>query len=382
MKPIYLDNAASMPISKRVNREMSNASEKFYANPFSLHSLGLRALKVLNESRKELALELGVKVEEIILTSGGTESNAMAIFGTAMIKKIEGKNKILISSIEHSSVYENAKKLEQWGFIVKEIPVTENQGLDFDVLEKELDNSVTILSVMSVNSDAGIINDISRVAKLCKQRGVLLHVDHLQGFGKFILQPKALGIDLLSADAHKIGGPKGIGLLYVRGGLSIEPLFRGGEKENILRPGTANVVGAVGFAAALKEYKKIDWKKVKSSRDLLEEELEKLGARVTAKNLPRVVTHLHVCFKGIAGEELVNYLSTKEVYCATGSACDSEKKEKRILERLGIPEEYSHGAIRFSLARPLQRKEVLRVVKEVKSFLNKFKHRKAMLFVA
>jgi cysteine desulfurase len=374
MKPIYLDNAASTPMSKKVIKEVSDANTEYYANPFSMHAQGQLALKALNNARKELAMELGVKSEEIIFTSGGTESNALALIGVAQRKKKEGKSKIIISSIEHTSVYENAKQLGQLGFTVCEIPISEDKGLDFNILEKELDNSVAIVSIMSVNSDTGIINDIARVAKICKSLGIILHVDHSQGFGKLALQPKTLGIDLLTADAHKLGGPKGIGLLYVRTGLEIEPLFKGGGKEQTLRPGTENVPGAMGFAAALKEQKKIDWKKVEKARDSLEIELEKIGGRITAKKLRRAATHIHVCFQKTQGEELANYLSTKEIYCSTGSACDSNKKEKRILENLGVPGQYVQGAIRFSLAQPITAGEVKRVAKEVKTFLNRFKN--------
>lgn len=373
MKGIYLDNAASMPMPKGAIKKISEANAKFYANPFSLHAEGINALKALTEAKKILASEMGVRVEEITLTSGGTESNAMAILGVARAQKSHGKRKILISSIEHSSAYENAKKLESEGFIVKEIPVSENEGLDISYLEREADASVAIVSIMSVNSDTGMINDIPGIAKVCKQKGAILHIDHSQGFGKIALQPKSLGVDLLTADAHKIGGPKGIGFLYAREGLAIEPLFRGGEKKGARRAGTENTAGAIGFAAALKEYKKTRWKSVEASRNALQEELENLGARITAKNARRAPTHLHVCFGGLNGEEIANYLSTKQVYCSTGSACDSDKEEKRILDNLGIPAEYLQGALRFTLARPLAKKEINKVTREIKTFLNRFK---------
>ncbi|HVY01456.1 MAG TPA: aminotransferase class V-fold PLP-dependent enzyme, partial [Candidatus Nanoarchaeia archaeon] len=215
---IYLDNAASVPMSEKVIRKISKASREYYANPSSLHSLGLKARRALENARKEIAKEIGAKAEEIVFTSGSTESNALAIFGAAREKKKNGKNKIIISSLEHSTIYENARALEKEGFILKEIPANE-EGLDLECLSKELDDKTALVSVSSIVSEVGIINDISRIAKECKRKNVLLHVDHTQGFGKINMQVKNVGIDLLSADAHKVGGPRGIGLLYVRNGV-------------------------------------------------------------------------------------------------------------------------------------------------------------------
>lgn len=362
MKAIYLDNAASMPMFESVIKEVAKISKQYYANPFSSHSKGLEARRVLIKAKQELAKELGVKEEEIILTSGSTESNSLALLKIARQKRKEGKNKIIISSIEHGSVYENAKNLEKEGFTVKEIPVNENSGLDIGFLQGEIDDKTALVSIISVNSDIGIINDIPKIAKICKERNVILHVDHTQGFGKTNMQPSNLGVSLLSADAQKIGGPRGIGLLYVKTGLDISRL------------GTPNVSGAAGFFKALKEYKKINWKNVEKTRQIFEKELENIGGRITAKSLHKAQTHIHVCFKDVDGNNLVNYLSTKGIYCSTGSACDSNNKDKRILNNLGVPKEFQTGAIRFSLSKPLTKKEIDYIVKEIKSYLNRFKN--------
>lgn len=368
---IYLDNAASTKMHENVIKKIAKASKEYYANPYSIHALGLKSRKALEDSRKELAKEIGARAEEVIFTSGGTESNALAIIGAAREKKKNGKNKIMISCLEHSSVYENAKALEKEGFIVKEVPANEEEGLDLKFLFEELDDKTALVSISSIISEVGIINDISRIAKECKRKNVLLHVDNTQGFGKINMQVKNIGIDLLTADAHKIGGPKGIGFLYVRNGVNVAPLFFGAEKERILRPGTGNVIGAIGFVAALKEYKKINWESIEKNKAILEKGIEKIGGRITAKNIQRAKGHLHVCFKNKEGEEIVSYLSTKKIYCSTGSACNFTNKEKRILFALGIPEDYRRGALRFTFAEEISEKNIRKVLTELKNSLSK-----------
>ena len=371
MKEIYLDNAATTAVNKTAMEAMALYLDKEYGNPSSNHSLGLKARKTMENARKEIAKEIFVKPEEIIFTSTGTESNAIALLGVARASK---KRKVIISSIEHSSIYENAQILRKEGFEVVEIPVSEKNGLDFSKLEKEIDSKTALVSIMHANSETGIINEIGRIGKICKEKNVLFHTDALQSFGKLRIQVKSLGIDLLSAASHKIGGPKGAAFLYIRNGIDIKPLYSGGGQEFGLRSGTQNVPAIVGFVVALKEYKKTDWTEVEKIRNVLEKRLEELGGRITGKRLNRLPTHIHVCFKKINGDEIVNYLSTKGIYCSTGSACDSNKKERRILDNLGISKEYAKGVVRFSLGAETTKKDIETTIKEVKNFLNRFKN--------
>ena len=372
MKKIYLDNASTTNVSKAIIAKIKPLLDLQFGNPSSKHFLGIEAKKEVDSARKTLAEEIGVKPYEIIFTSSGTEANALAILGVA---RASGKKRIIISSIEHSSVYENAKLLEKEGFEVIEIPFLEKKGLDLEFLKKNIDNKTALVSVVHVNSDVGIVNDIRKIAKICNDKKVPFHADALQSFGKMKIQAKNIGIDLLSASGHKIGGPKGSAFLYVREGINIEPIFSGGKQEKGLFSGTQNVPSIVGFAEALKEYRRVDWKNIGRVRDFAEIELEKIGAKITCKNIDRGQTHIHVCFPGIDSEQLVNYLSTKGIYVSTGSACDSNKEDSRVLDKIGVEKSLQRGALRITLGKSTKKSDLTYLIVSVKNYLNRFKKR-------
>jgi len=366
-KIIYLDNSATTAVYHRAVRAMNEVFLKNYGNPSSMHEMGEKAGKILDEARKKLALEIGAKESEIIFTSGASEANNFALFGIAENPK---KKKIVISSIEHASVYEPAKFLEKKGFHVAEIPVSMEGLIDLNALEKEIDNECAIVSIMHANNEIGVLQDLRKIGEMCQRKKVLFHTDAVQSYGKERINVKEMGIDLLSASSHKIGGPKGIGFLYAKNGIKINPMILGGGQEAGRRGGTENVSGAVGFAAALDITKKSDKDKTKKLRDYFMEELEKIGGKINGSRKKRLWNNVHVSFP-IDAEMLVLRLSQKGIMCSTQSAC-SEKREKesRTLSAIGLDENEKKGSVRFTLNESTSRKDINFVVEEIKKFLN------------
>lgn len=374
MKNIYLDNAATTRVYPAVVKEMEKFMLFEYGNASSLHELGENALEAITGVRRKIARELNAKPEEIYFTSGGTESDNLALMGVAKANKNVKKNKIIISSIEHPAVYETAIQLERLGYHLIKIPVDVNGLIDINRLEREVDNSTLIVSVMHVNNIFGVIQDVEKIGQVCKRNGCLFHTDAVQSFGKVEIDVKRMDIDLLSASAHKIGGPKGIGILYVREGVSIEPIVYGGGQEKGLRSGTENVAGIIGLGKALEIIRKVDKKKITKIRDKLIDELEKIGGVVNGSRLNRVYNNVHVSFSGIDARTLVSFLSEKGIFVSAGSACDSKKeKEDYVLKAIGLGKKDMDGSIRITLNEDLKEKDIRSVVNEIDKAVKKLK---------
>jgi cysteine desulfurase len=367
MREIYLDNSATTRIEKEVVREMEKFFIEEYGNPSSLHGKGEEARKAIDEVRRKIALEIGCKTHEIIFTSGATESNNLALQG---VIKNSGKRKIIISAIEHPSVSEVCDNLGKEGLEVVRIGVDSEGIVRIDELEKEIDEKTGMVSVMYVNNVFGTIQDIRKIGKLCKERNVLFHTDAVQGFGKLKIDVNSMNVDLLSASGHKIGGPKGVGFLYVREGVEIKPIVYGGGQERGLRSGTENVPGIVGMGKALEIYKKKDWKEVERIRNLFIEELEKIGGKVNGIKENRICNNVHVSFKNLDAEDIIMRLSSIGIYVSAGSACDSKKqKEDLVLKAIGLSEDEAGGSIRISLSDGVSDGDVNYVVGKIKELL-------------
>jgi len=353
MKEIFLDYASTSPVFKEVIKVMKGYMEEDFGNPSSLHFKGERAFNAMSESRKKIALELGCKPEEIIFTSGATESNNLAL---------NTNKKILIAKTEHPSVYESAINKN-----CKIIPVDKEGFVDLNFIKKEA-NENSLVSVMQVNNIFGTIQDIKKIAKICKERGALFHTDCVQSFGKLKLDIK--DIDMLSASAHKIGGPKGIGFLYVKKGVNVNPILLGGGQEKNLRSGTENIAGIIGFVKALEIYKKTDFKKIEKFKNRIITEIKKIG-KINGSEENRIFNNIHASFPGIDREELVLKLSSKGIYVSTGSACDSKKKKEDIvLEALGLKEERINSGIRITLGPGNTEKDIDIFLKELKKLVS------------
>lgn len=367
MKELYLDAAATTPVSSQVVNAMKPFFMTSYGNPSSPHVLGEQALKALNDARTHLARELNAKPHELIFTSGSTESNNLALFGLAHNAK---KKKIIVSAIEHASIMKPCDYLASWGYTIVKIPVNSEGFVDLVRIEKEIDDNTLLVSIMHANNVVGTLQDIEAIGTLCRKKGTLLHTDAAQSFGKMTIDVRAMNIDLLSASAHKIGGPKGIGMLYVREGINLGAVMFGGGQERGVRSGTENVSGAVGFAAALAEVKKKNWKKIAQSRDALMNELEKIEGIISGSRVYRLANNVHVSFPNVNAELLVTRLSQKGIYVSTGSACETHgEKEDHVLRALWLGKKEIESSIRISLWEALSQNEIKRIVKEIRASL-------------
>ncbi len=358
MKHLYFDESATTSVNPNVMKAMMPYFSEEYGNPSSPHAMGAKAKDAVNEARTKLAKEINAKPREIYFTSGATESNNWVFQGLVRAKNNKYKKKIIISAIEHASVIEPCAALEKGGYHVVRIPVNKDGIVKYDILEREIDDKTLLVSVMHVNNVIGTVQDIEAIGRICRKKGVLFHNDASQSFGKLVIDVRKMNIDLLSASAHKIGGAKGIGLLYVREGIAIEPLIYGGGQERDMRGGTENVAGAAGFAAALEEIKKVNQNKIRVLRDYIMQEIEKIGGAINGSRPARLYNNVHASFKGVDGGTLAEFLSQRGIYVSTGSACDSRKeKEGYVLRAIGLNKELMNSSIRITLPSDVTKKE-------------------------
>jgi len=367
-KTIYLDNGSTTKVHKEAAKEMEKFFFEKYGNPSSSHAMGDAARKALIEAKKRIASEIGAKPWEIIFISGGTEANNFALFGLA--KANSKKRKIIISSIEHSSIYEPSMDLKKRGYEIIEIPVNNAGLLDINYLERVIDSEVLLVSIIHANNEIGVIQDIKRIGEICRQRGALFHTDAVQSFGKIPLNVKEMNIGLLSASAHKIGGPKGVGFLYAREDVRIEPLIIGGGQEAGRRGGTENIPAIAGFSKALEITKKIDKNKIREIRDYFLDELEKIGGKINGSREERIYNNINISFLGKDAENMAMALSEKGIMCSTKSAClEKQKKENRVLKALGLSQKEAGGSLRFALNEEITKRDIDYVVEEIRKLI-------------
>lgn len=381
-REIYLDNSATTRQLASVTGEMTRIYKYVYGNPSSLHRLGLEAEKEMKKARKTIAGSIGASPEEILFTSGGTEANNTALKGYFAANKRAGKH-IIISAVEHPSVSETARALENDGYRVSYAPVNGSGVVDLAALEAMIQPDTAMISVMLVNSETGAIQNIKEIAAMLKRlgRGIVLHTDAVQAFGKIKINVKELGTDLLSASGHKIHGPRGVGFLYVKKGIRIAPLMSGGGQENGLRSGTENLAAICGLATAAEEAcRSIETalEHVHGLRTLLLDTLaDRLGDKFAvltdpAVSLPYIV---NLSFAPLRAEVVLHSLESKNVFVSVGSACSSHKKNRsEVLTAMGISPRVIDGAVRISFSRFTEKEDILlacdaiyRTVKELKT---------------
>lgn len=370
---VYLDNSATTRQYDEVTRKMKEAMDDFYGNPSALHSLGLASEKKIRAARQNLASALGAKEEEIVFTSGGTESDNMALYGIAQAKKREGK-KIITSKVEHPAVLEACKVLEKEGFDVTYIGVDDQCRLDTTQLRAAIDDQTTLISIMAVNNETGTIMPIEEIGRL-KGRAVF-HTDAVQGFGKVNL--KNTRADLISVSAHKIHGPKGIGALYIKKGVNLPAFIVGGGQERHMRSGTENVPGIIGFGAACQiAMSDIDGRmeKMAAARNYL---LAGICDQISdiRVNSPEdgAASVLNISFLGTRGEVLLHTLEQDQIFVSTGSACSSNKKGgSHVLAAMGLSDKEIEGAIRFSFNEFNTTEEMDYVIDKVKTAVERFR---------
>ena len=369
---LYLDTAATTPIYPAVIAEMNPIIKNNYGNPSSIHFQGEQTRKLLEESRKKIALSINANPEEIYFVSGGTEANNLALQGLAIANP--EKKKIIVSAIEHASVLEVCNSLKKWGYQIVKIPVDKSGTIDFNDLKREIDDNTLLVSIMHVNNEIGVIQDIEKIGAICKTHKAFFHTDAVQSFGKEKIDVKRMQLSLISASAHKIGGPKGIGFLYVNQNVKISPIIHGGGQERGIRSGTENVPSIAGFSKALELIEKTNKIKIKKIRGKLIQGLDKIGGKINGSLEKRIYNNINVSFSGIDGETAVIFLSERGIYVSTGSACSGRaSKESHVLKALGLKEEEIKGSIRLTFDDSIKEKDARLIINEIDKVVKKLR---------
>jgi cysteine desulfurase len=372
----YFDNSATTRCSRPVAELMQQILMEDYGNPSSLHMKGVVAEKYIKTATEQIARALKVAEKEIIFTSGGTESNNLALIGTALANARAGKH-IITSSIEHASVYNPLIFLEEMGYEVTYLPVDHRGVISLDALEQALRPDTILVSLMQVNNEIGTIEPIEAAAKLIHEKNpkTLIHVDAIQSFGKLRIYPRRLGIDMLSVSGHKIHGPKGIGFLYVKEKTKIKPIIHGGGQQKNMRSGTENVAGIAGLGLAVELlYTDFDEKidRLYELREYLKAGMQALEGTVVngAEGRDAAPHILSVSFEGIRAEVLLHALEEQHIYVSTGSACSSNHPAiSGTLKAIGVAQDLLDSTIRFSLSVDSTKEEADYVLETLKTLL-------------
>ncbi len=370
---IYLDNAATTRPYERVVNRVTDVLTNSFGNPSSLHRLGMEAEDIIKEARKTVAASIGAKEGEIFFTPSGTLANNTAILGYLRRNKHKG-NKILISMVEHASVYNVGKQLEKEGYRVEWIPIV-NAEPDWNFLEEHLDGDVALCSMMAVNNETGTVFDIKRIKQMMSVQSpdAVLHSDCIQAYGKLDIHVRDFGADMMSFSGHKIGAPKGIGALYVKKGILLESLYFGGGQEENLFSGTENVANIAAFSEAVKIFKEErPIEKVKELSDLFLDTLSEEIA-VNSRNTLGTIVNISV---NLRSEIVLHMLESEGIYVSSGSAC-SEKKggNNRVLAAFSVPKGMQDTAIRFSFSHTNTAEEVRFAAEKINHIFQKNKKR-------
>lgn len=377
---LYLDNSATTRPLDEVVDAIVEVMKVHYGNPSSLYRLGMEAEQLLNQSRTVIAQSLGVRPEWVVFTSGGTESNNLAIKGTAYSYRSRGKH-LITTEIEHASVYECFRQLEEEGFRVTYLKPDSSGAVSVKAVEEALTPDTILVSIMHVNNETGVIQPIREIGEMLKNHPrILFHVDAVQSVGKIPLDPEGWGIDLLSVSAHKLHGPKGVGLLLKREGLKLRPLLAGGGQEFCIRSGTENVPLIVGMAKALRiamERRAEHMDKLYALRDALIARLRDIpgirlnGVQERGKVAPHII---NFSIPGLKSEVVVHALEQHGIYVSAGSACSSgDEKPSRVLLAMGLSEAEASSAIRVSLSPQLTEADMDRFIQALETVIKTLK---------
>jgi len=380
---IYLDYNATTPLAEPVRRAMQPYFERYYGNPSSVHRAGRETRAAIDDARDQLASLLNVKPHELIFTSGGTESNNLAVIGLARSHAHKGRH-LICSRAEHHAVLHAFEHLQREGFEVTWLDVSGDGLIDVETLEHALRADTTLVSIMLANNETGVIQSLTQIAARCREHGVLIHSDMVQSFAKLETDLSAMNVDAASFAAHKFYGPKGSGLLYLRGGLPIERIQFGGSHESERRPGTENVPAIVGMAAAA-EYVLEDRAAEQARQEKLRDDLW-LGiasvfpaTQLNGSARHRLANTLNVSFPGWTSETLLMALDLEGVCVSSGSACMvGSVVASHVLLAMGMSPERAASAIRFSLGKETRADEIERTIEAIARVLNRRKSRAAV----
>ena len=376
---IYLDNAATTKMSDHVIQAMLPYMNDIFGNPSSLHSAGQRANEALTNARERIAHLLNAKPSEITFTSGGSEADNQALISAAQLGEKNGKKHIISTAFEHHAVLHTLNKLQREGFEITLLPVPENGLIQPEQVAAALRSDTCLVSVMYANNEIGTIQPIAEIGALCRERGVLFHTDAVQAVGHLKIDVQSQHIDMLSLSAHKFHGPKGVGVLYARNGISLTPLIEGGAQERHKRAGTENIPGIMGMAAAMEDacaHLEENTAHVSALRNRLIQGLSEITHSVLngdAKN--RLPGNVHFCFEGIEGESLLLFLNDKGICASSGSACTSGSLDpSHVLLAIGRPHEIAHGSLRLSLSEETTESDIDITIQAVKDVVSRLRN--------
>lgn len=353
-KTIYMDNAATTPIKKEVLDEMLPYLTESYGNPSSVYSLGSISKRAVEDARMKISKAIGASNREVYFTGGGSEADNWAVKGIAYANKSKG-NHIITTKIEHHAILHACEYLEKNGFEVTYLDVDEYGMVKLDELKNSIKDNTILISIMFANNEIGTIQPIKEIGAIAKEKGIYFHTDAVQAIGHIDIDINELNIDLLSMSAHKFYGPKGIGVLYIRNGVKIDPLIIGGGQERSRRAGTENVPAIVGMGKAIEfAYENMEKhnEKLIHLRDTLIKKIEQNIKEVRLNGHPtnRLPGNVNMCFKYIEGESLLLSLDMEGIAGSSGSACTSGSLEpSHVLLGIGLPHEIAHGSLRLSL---------------------------------
>ena len=375
---VYLDNNATTKVDEEVVKAMIPYFSEYYGNPFSLHLFGNETGLAVTQARQTIADILKAKPNEIIFTASGSEADNLAIRGIAKAYKHRGKH-IITSTIEHPAVKNTFMDLMEDGFEITMVPVDENGVMIMDEFKKALREDTILVSVMHANNEVGSFQPIEEIAKITKERKIIFHVDAVQTMGKVEIYPEKMGIDLLSFSGHKFHAPKGIGVLYKRDGVRLARIITGGNQEGKRRPGTSNVPYIVGLAKALQmavaNMKEV-WDKEEKLRDYFEDEITKRipEIKINGKGARRLPGTSSITFKYLEGESMLLNLSLKGIAVSSGSACSSDSLQpSHVLLAMGVPAEFAHGTLRFSLSKYTTKEEIDYTIESLVEIIGKLR---------
>jgi len=352
---IYLDNAASTAVHPEVVKEMMPYFDSQYGNPSSIHQFGRKAKNAIQKARKQVAALIGAEPDEILFTSGGTESNNTILYG---IPKLQGshldQNHIITSSIEHEAILQPCKEFENIGIKITYLPVDEHGIVNPNDIANSINSHTVLVSIMLANNEVGTIQPIKEISEICKKYQIPLHTDAVQAVGKVPINVKELGVDALSVSSHKINGPKGIGALFIKKGLRVTPQILGGGQENGMRSGTENVASIVGFGKACEIAKERLNENISHFETLHSSMLSRVVKEISHVKLnghpeKRIFNNIHLTFMGVNGEDLIIKLDEHGIAASTGSACSMHtQKASHVLKAMGFNHEQITGSLRMS----------------------------------
>ena len=375
---IYLDNAATTAVKPQVLETMKPYFEEYYGNASSIYRFAGEGQKAVEEARRQIADFLGAKPKEIYFTGGGSESDNWALKATAFAKREKGKH-IITSKIEHHAILHTCEYLEKLGFEVTYLNVDENGLVDLEELKKAIREDTILISIMFANNEIGTIEPIREIGQIAHEHGILFHTDAVQAYGHVPIDLNELSIDMLSASAHKINGPKGVGILYIREGVRIGSFIHGGAQERGKRAGTYNTPGIVGFGAATKWAKETFAKRIEKEKELRDYLIDRVlkeipYTRLNGHATKRLPGNANFSFRFVEGESLLLLLDQNGICASSGSACTSGSLDpSHVLLAIGLPHEIAHGSLRLTLSADNTKEEIDYTVEKLKTIVGRLR---------